>query len=242
MKSVLAIRHVAFEDLGSFEDVLVQEGYAVHYVEAGVEPLAELDVLTPDLLVILGGPISVYDEDDYPFIRDEVRLLRKRMAEDRPTLGICLGAQMIAKSLCARVYFGPQKEIGWAPLALTEEGERSPLAELAPAKTPVLHWHGDTFDLPDGAVRLASSSLYANQAFSFGRNTLALQFHPEVTVRGLERWFIGHTGEIAHTDGISVQGLRDATRKQGPILEAQGPRFFRAWMRSVGLLDDRGEA
>lgn len=235
MKSVLAIRHVAFEDLGSFEEVLVQEGYSVRYVEAGCEPLAEIDALAPDLLVILGGPISVYEEDDYPFIRDEVRLLRKRMAEDRPTLGICLGSQMIAKSLCARVYFGPRKEIGWSALTLTEEGVASPLAELAPEKTPVLHWHGDTFDLPEGAVRLASTPLYVNQAFSYGRNTLALQFHPEVTPRGLERWFIGHTGEIAHTDGINVQSLREATRTQGPILEAQGPRFFRKWMRSVGL-------
>ena len=235
MKNVLAIRHVAFEDLGSFEEVLVQEGYTVRYVEAGIEQLSELDALAPDLLAILGGPISVYEEDDYPFIRDEIRLLRARMAQDKPTLGICLGAQMIAKSLCARVYHGPQKEIGWAPLMLTEEGARSPLAEVAPDKTPVLHWHGDTFDLPEGAVRLASTPLYVNQAFAYGQRTLALQFHPEVTVRGMERWFIGHTGEIARTEGISVPGLREATRTQGPILEAHSPRFFRAWLRSVGL-------
>jgi GMP synthase (glutamine-hydrolysing) len=234
MKTAVAIRHVAFEDLGSFEGVLAEEGFSIRYLEAGYDDLAAFDSVAPDLLILLGGPISVYEEDDYPFVREEIRLLRKRMAEDRPTLGICLGSQLIAKSLCARVYPGSGKEIGWAPLTLTEEGSRSPLAEIGPERSPVLHWHGDTFDLPEGAVRLASTPRYVNQAFAYGR-TLALQFHPEVTVRGMERWFIGHTGEIAATEGISVGALREATRREGPTLEARAPHFFRAWLRSVGL-------
>lgn len=235
MKTALAIRHLAFEDLGSFEDVLAEEGFAVRYVEAGHAPLADLDAVTPELIVVLGGLISAYEQDTYPFLHDELRILRERIANDRPTLGICLGAQLIAASLGARVYRGPQKEIGWEPLALTDAGARSALAELSPTNTPVLHWHGDTFELPRGAVLLASTPRYAHQAFAHGNHTLALQFHPEVTVRGLERWFVGHAGEIAQTEGISVDGLRQATRTHGPVLERHGPAFLRGWLRSVGL-------
>jgi len=232
--SVLICKNISIEGPGTIEDFLNENGIPSTIVDLSRgEAIPDTDRFTT--LVMMGGPMSVNEDDRYPYIKKEEELVRDFAAKDKRILGICLGAQMIAKSLCARVYHGPQKEIGWAPLMLTEEGARSPLAEVAPDKTPVLHWHGDTFDLPEGAVRLASTPLYVNQAFAYGQRTLALQFHPEVTVRGMERWFIGHTGEIARTEGISVPGLREATRTQGPILEAHSPRFFRAWLRSVGL-------
>jgi GMP synthase (glutamine-hydrolysing) len=132
------------------------------------------------------------------------------------------------------VFPGPAgKEIGWAPLTLTDAGRQSCMAHLAPHLTDVLHWHGDTFDLPDGALRLASTKAYANQAFSFGKAALALQFHPEVTAAGLERWYVGHACEIAATQGISVTQLRQDARRCAAKLEKQGALCFREWLSQL---------
>ncbi|GIX49415.1 MAG: GMP synthase [Candidatus Tectimicrobiota bacterium] len=231
MKTALAIRHVPFEDLGSFAAVLAEAGFAVTYLEAGLDDLQAVAPLAPDLLVVLGGPIGAYEEDAYPFLRHELALLERRLAAGRPTLGICLGCQLMARALGARVYPGPRKEIGWAPLQLTEAGRRSCLASLA--ETPVLHWHGDTFDLPAGATRLASTPLYANQAFAWGEAALGLQFHLEVTAQGLERWFIGHACEIGATAGLSVVQLRADTARWAPRLAQQGPACLRQWLQQL---------
>lgn len=227
------IRHLAFEDLGGFADVLIRRGFEIHYHEAGVDDLTGIDPLDSDLLVVLGGPISSNDVQDYPFLETEIELLRQRIHADRPTLGICLGAQLIARALGARVYPGAVKEIGWSPLQLTPAAQAMSMRCLGENNLPVLHWHGETFDLPDGAVHLAASDKYQNQAFEYGR-TLALQFHPEVTATGLEQWFIGHTGEIRQTEGISVRQLRADTVKHAEDLQRQGALFFDHWLQSVG--------
>ncbi len=225
------IRHIAFEDLGSFARPLSERGWHIQYLDAGVDPLEE--AADADLLVVLGGPIGAGDERQYPFLTDEVRLIARRLNAGRATLGICLGAQLMARALGARVYGAARKEIGWGPLSLTEAGAASPLATLAPHRTSVLHWHGDTFYLPRGALHLASTAVCENQAFGWGERALALQFHPEATGAGLERWFIGHTLEIETTPDISVARLRDATRRFAPALESQGPAFFRRWLEQV---------
>lgn len=236
MKQAVAIRHVPFEDLGSFAAVLEEQGYAVSYLEAGWDDLAALDPLAPDLLVLLGGPIGAYEEAIYPFVSVELGLIERRLAAQRSLLGICLGAQLMARALGARVYPGDAgKEIGWSPLALTAAGERHPLRHLAPELASVLHWHGDTFDIPAVAERLAGSARYPNQAFAVGDHGLALQFHPEVTVAGMERWFIGHTCEIGITPGIDVPQLRSDTERYGPALERQGRLFFAEWLQQVSV-------
>jgi GMP synthase (glutamine-hydrolysing) len=234
MPRTLALRHVAFEDLGLLEPLLRRRGHTVEYLDVPVAAMSDVDPLAPDLLVVLGGPIGVYENHLYPFLDAELALLAGRLAAHRPTLGICLGSQLMAKALGARVYPSGVKEIGWAPLTLTEEGARSPLKHLA--STEVLHWHGDTFDLPDGATRLASTAACKNQAFSFaGGAALALQFHGEAFGTALEAWFVGHTAEIAATPGISVPQLRADTARCSDALRRQGTACFEDWLSAVQL-------
>jgi GMP synthase (glutamine-hydrolysing) len=233
VRAALIIRHVACEDLGNLAPVLQQHGLAVRYIEAGSDDIAHLNPVSPALLVVLGGPISVYQEHLYPFVTDELRLLERRLAADLPTLGICLGAQLIARSLGAKVYAGPHKEIGWAPLQLTEAGRRSGLGQLANHHVDVLHWHGDTFDLPDDARHLASTADYENQAFAWGRRILGVQFHAEVTARGLERWFITHAHEIDDTPGLNVGRLRQDTARCAPRLQARAATCWHTWLNEV---------
>ncbi len=230
MKTVIAVRHVPFEDLGSFAHPLANHGFQVKYREAGLDDLSEIDALQPELMIVLGGPISANDEVDYPFLGNEMRLIETRLRSDRPTIGVCLGSQLMARALGVQVYPGLKKEIGWSPLTLTDVGQRTCLRHLSPDTTSVLHWHGDTFDLPAGAVCLASTPDCKNQAFSWGKNALALQFHLEATCKGLERWFIGHTHEITATPGVTVAHLRADTARWGPTLETQGRRCIEEWL------------
>lgn len=231
MKKALVVRHVAFEDLGTLEPVLRERGYGIQYLEMGLDDLAAHDALAPDLAVILGGPIGVYETAEYPFVTTEVDWVRRRLQAGRPTLGLCLGSQMMAAALGARVYPGGNgKEIGWSALTLANVDQYPFMARL---NTPVLHWHGDTFDLPEGAVHLASSAQYANQAYAVGKHALAFQCHPEVTQRGLERWYIGHACEIAKTEGISVPGLRVQAVQYAGALEAAAGGFWHAWLDSL---------
>jgi len=238
LKIVNVIRHLAFEDMASFTSVLQINGYQINYIEAAdfalaPDDLALIDALSDDLLVVLGGPISVNDSSMFPFIEAEINLLKQRIAADKPTLGICLGAQLIARALGAAVYPGDAKEIGWYDLTLTDAGEQSALRYLNAEHCSMLHWHGETFDLPDDAVLLASSEAYKNQAFSYGCKVLALQFHPEVTQRSMEKWFVGHVGEIMQTDGVSVEQLRHDTHQYANQLEVQGELFFNSWLNQV---------
>jgi len=235
---VNVIRHLAFEDLASFTSVLQAKDIEINYIEAAdlvyaPDDLSQIDALSDELLIILGGPISVNDRAIFPFIEAEINLLKRRLAADKPTLGICLGAQLIASALGANVYPGNEKEIGWYDLSLTAAGEQSALRYLDAKHCSMLHWHGETFDLPENAVLLASSEKYDNQAFSYGCNTLALQFHPEITQRVMEKWFIGHIGEIMQTDGIDVAKLRDDTHQFANQLEVQGELFFNSWFNEV---------
>jgi len=232
-KRAVAIRHVAFEDLGLLAPILTERGYDVEYVEAAGDDLSIGEIWDADLVVVLGGPIGAYEEDAYPFLTTEIEKLEKRLAANRPTLGLCLGAQLMARALGVSVYPAGGKEIGWAPVTVTEPGRAGPVSHLAPERTQVLHWHGDTFDLPAGAERLASTGLCPNQAFSLGANVLALQFHLEVTGPGLEHWFVGHAAEIAATPGIDVPSLRRDTETWAPIVAQQGRVCFEDWLSSL---------
>lgn len=230
MKRAAAIRHVAFEDLGLLEALLAARGFTITYLEAATDDLAP--ARDAALTVVLGGPISINDRADYPFLDGEIALVAERLAAGLPTWGFCLGAQAMAAALGARIHAGPAREIGWSALSLTAAGRRE-LAELE--GVPVLHWHGETFDLPEGARLLASTDITPNQAFAFEGHALALQFHPEVTARGLEHWFVGHTGEIAATPDIDVAGLRVATARHAAACARAGTALFTRWLDERGL-------
>jgi GMP synthase (glutamine-hydrolysing) len=231
IKSAIAIRHVHFEDLGAFDDVLRRHGHAVRYCDVGIDDIGGVDALAPDLIVVLGGPISAYEELTYPFLGQELALLERRLAAARPTLGICLGAQLMARALGARVYPAPAKEIGWGELQLSEAGGAGPLRHLA--GVPVLHWHGDTFDLPERAELLASTETCPNQAFSFGRQALAFQFHPEISHCGFERWLVGHAVELAAVPGVAPAALRQDTERLARESASLGAACLSEWLAGV---------
>lgn len=183
----------------------------------------------------MGGPIGVYDRVEYPFLDAEIACIAARLAARRPILGICLGAQLIAAALGARVYPGTHgAEIGWSPIQ-SPSHQPAPPPWFAPLLTPgvsVLHWHGDTFDLPPGAIHIAHTDQYENQAFTIDNIALGLQFHPEVTDIGLENWYIGHACELHHA-GISPVSLRSAAQQHAPTLEAAAARFWSLWLDSI---------
>jgi len=231
---VLAIRHVHFEDLGSLERVLGDRGRLVRYLDVGSARINAPNPVTPSLMVILGGPISACDDDRYPTIAPLVAMIEKRIVAGLPTLGICLGAQLIARVLGSHVYPSGQTEIGWTPLTLTEAGKQSPLRHLDAAHTSMLHWHGDTFDLPQGAVHLASTPACQNQAFSWDKHVFALQCHPEIRTDRFEPWLIGNAGELAG-HGIDPRKLRADTAKHGPKLEAAATSMFGEWLDTLDM-------
>ncbi len=227
VKTCLAVRHVAFEDLGYLGPLVAARGYDISYHDAAVQTFDADSLQSPDLLIVLGGPIGVYEHDAYPFITDEIAAIRARLGANKPTLGICLGAQMMAAALGARVAPGLVKEIGWAPLTLSAAGEKSVLAPLGAA--PVLHWHGDNCEMPVGCTLLASTPPCPVQAFARIPSQLALQFHLETEPARFETWLVGHTVELSKA-GIDPRDLRRQAVAFGAAAGVLGQKVLAAWL------------
>jgi GMP synthase-like glutamine amidotransferase len=184
---VLAFHHVPFEGLGLLELALRTRGVSIDYVDAYRPGVVIPPAIDSDALIFLGGPMSV--NDDLPYLRREMELIREAVARRQPVLGICLGAQLIARALGAKVFSNPHKEIGWFDVRFTPDAGSDPLFGGLSQET-VFHWHGETFDLPPGAELLASSDLCRNQAFRIKPNVYGLQFHLEVTPGIVADWCI----------------------------------------------------
>jgi GMP synthase (glutamine-hydrolysing) len=229
-RSALVLRHVAFEGLGVLAPLLHDCDFTTRICEIGVDPFPAREIQSCDLLIVLGGPIGVYETDAYPWLVEETAAIGERLRAQKPVLGICLGAQLMAAALGAKVAPGPAKEIGYAPLSLTDAGRASPLSALE--GVPALHWHGDAFDLPAGAKRLAFTEICPNQAFSLGETALALQFHVEVESASLEAWLIGHTVELGKA-GLDPRDLRAQAARHGAATADAGKKLFRAWLDGV---------
>lgn len=231
MKRALIIRHTPYEGIAGFRRPVEEAGYVIDRVDVADCAFRDTDFLAPDLLVMMGGPMGVYERDAYPWIDCELARLKERLARELPTIGVCLGAQMIAAALGARVYPGPVKEVGFAPVDVTAAGQASPVRHLA--EVPVLHWHGDTFDLPDGAELLASTDHYAHQAFRRGPTLLALQCHPEMGEDPrFEAWLDGADAYVAEA-GTDVRTLRDDHDRLGSAAVAAGRLVARDWLAGL---------
>jgi GMP synthase (glutamine-hydrolysing) len=229
MRTVVAVRHIAFEDLGLLGRLLAARGWTISYQDAWA-----LDVQTAkaaDLLVLLGGPIGANETGQYPFLTTEIELARQRIVAERPLLGICLGAQIMARAIGGTIRPGARKEIGWAEVEVTPAGHETPLRHLA--GVPVLHWHGEVCELPTSVRPLARTDVCSAQAFAPTDKSLALQFHVEAGADGLEPWLVGHAQEIAAVPGVAVESLRTATRRHGPALAEAGGRMLDAWLASA---------
>jgi GMP synthase-like glutamine amidotransferase len=192
---VHVIQHVAFEGPGAIAEWARERGHAVAVTQqfrAGRLPA--LDDF--DFLVVMGGPMSANDDAQIPWLGPEKKLILESLAARKSILGVCLGAQLLANVLGARVYKNQHKEIGWFPVRLTPEARASSLFSGLPATMTVLHWHGETFDLPEGAVRLAESAACRNQAFELGGKALGLQFHLEVAGEALAKLAANSAGDL----------------------------------------------
>jgi GMP synthase (glutamine-hydrolysing) len=182
---ILVLQHIACEPPGAYEDVLRGRGAELHRVELDEgEPLPDRREF--DALVVMGGPMSA--NDDLPWLDAERRLIADAVVAGTPVWGVCLGAQLLAASLGARVYAGPAPEVGVLPVTLTDEALADPVFAGLPREILTLQWHGDTFDLPESATRLAGSPAYPNQAFRVGAAAYGLQFHLEVSVEMASEW------------------------------------------------------
>lgn len=229
MKIIYAIQTLAFEDLGSFAQTLGDLNYHIQYLQLGIDAVDEA-LASKHPVILLGGPIGVYETASYPYLSDLINALGLRLAKNYPTMGICLGAQLIATALGGEVYQGHVKEIGWSRLTITSQGLASPLKHLE--HVHVLHWHGDTFDLPESSKRLAGSIYYPNQAFAVGLNILALQFHVEVDPKSLERWLIGHATEL-NQEKIDILKLRQENVLYGQALLDKAKLLLRDWLNQL---------
>ncbi len=234
MKRLLVFQHVPHEILGTFDPLLKESGFRIRYINFGRTPDAEPKVAKYDGLIVLGGPMCISQRENYPHLNTEIAAIREAMELDMPILGICLGAQLIAAALHARVHRNPVKEIGWYDVCATEAGKQDPLFRFFDGDEKIFQWHGDTFEIPHGAVHLASSPDCRNQAFRIGDRIYGLQFHLEVDAALIERWLKTpvHMRELeALPAAISAEKIRSETPQHIDRSTALGAKLFGEFIR-----------
>ena len=228
--AILAVRHVPSEGMGLLEKVFEESGVAFEYLNAQDKPFPSVDLARYAGLVVMGGPMGVYETDRFPFLAREMELLRDALRRGMPTLGICLGSQLLAAAAGAKVFRGQRKEIGWFPVRMQPEASNDPLLKPLPSEATVFHWHGDTFELPKGAVHLASSDRYAHQAFRIGERAWGFQFHLEMTEPMIREWVdeADAHSKTAHPDWNACEALTQ-TPCFLPEMETLARRVFGAF-------------
>ena len=198
MRRLLVFQHVSFEILGTLHPLLKTRGFRIRYANFGRHPHAQPEIARYNGLVVLGGPMNVDDLERHPHLAVEVELIQQAIEQGLPVLGICLGAQLIAKALGAPVHANGGKEIGWYEVSPTPAAKDDPLFGAFGEGEKIFQWHSDIFALPTGAVQLATSRTCHHQAFRYGTNVYGLQFHLEVDERLIERWLTvpAHCAEL----------------------------------------------
>jgi GMP synthase-like glutamine amidotransferase len=227
-KKLLVLQHIACEGLGSLENFFKEKGMGFDYRQLSDGDRVPENLENYCAWILLGGPMNVYEEEKYPFLRQEDKLLKEACKKDFPTLGICLGAQLIAKNLQASVTKGKQKEIGWYKIDLTEDGKKDPLFQNLSDQFLVFQWHGDTFEIPDKGSYLAQSNFFQHQAFRFNQKIYGLQFHIEVTQDMIQDWVRTYTEEKIDSEkilGESEKFMNDLKKTSRQIYE----NLWRIW-------------
>ncbi|MBI5137649.1 MAG: type 1 glutamine amidotransferase [Nitrospirae bacterium] len=225
-KKILVLQQVPHEGPGTLFGAIRRAGANAEVVPAYLDGAAIPTGLAPYAgMVILGGPMSVNDIDSDPPRAAQLRLVEEALAQDFPTLGVCLGAQLIALAAGARVYRGDAPEIGWFTVNTSMESAADPLFSNLPSPLPVFQWHGEGFDLPEGAVHLASSPAFPHQAFRIGQNVYGLQFHVEMEAHMIKEWMAENADDLTHNAGkVDLADLaRDSAARCGQVAEAGLP-------------------
>jgi GMP synthase-like glutamine amidotransferase len=229
---ILVLQHIACEPPGVYEDVLRERGAEIHRVELDAgEPLP--DPVGFDAVVCMGGPMGAYEDERIPWLAGEKRAIAAAVRDGVPFWGVCLGVQLLAASLGARVYPGPKAEVGLLPVELTDEGRADPVFGALPTSLLTLQWHGDTFDLPEGAVRLAGSTAYPNQAFRVGAAAYGVQFHLEVSPELAREWAEVPAYAAALERVLGPGALDDLIGKletQAAVVLGHGRALFERWL------------
>jgi GMP synthase (glutamine-hydrolysing) len=226
----VVLQHDPSIHLGNIEPVLREHGYDLRIVDVTTEDVAAIDPDQADLVVVLGGEMGAYQTDEFPFLSAERDFLRERLDAERPTLGVCLGAQLMAGALGERVYKGDTMQIGFRRVEPTEAGAASPIRHFG--GVPVVEWHGDTFELPERATLLASSSDYSNEAFAIGDFALAVQFHPEVTDEMHEQWVADGYNELDE-HALDPDALRGDRAAYSSGMQEASRRAFSEWLSQL---------
>lgn len=233
MKSVAVFQHVPYEILGTFHPLLKDHGLRIKYINFGRDPHAEVDVSDYDGLIVLGGPMGVYEADKYPHLTREMKQIEKAIQSQKPVFGICLGAQLIAATLGAEVAKAKKKEIGWFDIEITEAGLKDPLFKNLQKKEKVFQWHGDNLALPKGAEWLATSPDCPYQAFRFGEKVYGFQFHLEVDEAMIERWLNvpAMRSELVEFGGESaVEKIQHVTSERIEHLKSLSGKVFSTYL------------
>jgi len=228
---ILIVKHIGIEGPGSLGEFFNNTSWQVSIVEIGAGEKLPDSLQGLQALIVLGGPMNVYEEAQYPFLKEEDTFLREAIKRKIPVLGICLGAQLLAKACGAAVTQNPEKEIGWYRLRLTDKGRQDPFFEGLPERFSVFQWHEDTFEVPAGAALLAEGDTCHNQAFRFGENAYGLQFHIEVTPEMIASWFCSYQGAAATHDIMDIMAHSHRAQRD---LSKLADRIYLNFSRMIG--------
>jgi GMP synthase (glutamine-hydrolysing) len=225
MSHITCFQHIDCEGPGTLSDVLKAGHIEVELLKPFKgDPVPEK---LGDGLIVLGGPMGVYEEKDFPWMTAELAAIRKCLDSSLPVLGICLGSQMLAHAAGGQVFRGAQPEVGWYPIEMTPEGHLDPLFLGVPPRFEAFHWHGDTFTLPSNAVRLAGSRLYPNQIYRVGQNAYGLQCHLEVTEEMVKSWAAIYAKELTPSGGpIRPEQIETRLSENAKNLQAISEKVF----------------
>jgi GMP synthase (glutamine-hydrolysing) len=231
------IRHAEIEGLGLYEPVLQERGVPFCYVDVFRGDEFPAAVSEDEGLIVLGGPMSVNDRIRYPWIAGELALIKDSVTHNRPVLGVCLGSQLLAAALGAKVYPARVKEVGCAPITLTPAAEDDPCLRNLDKELVVFQWHGDTFDLPAKAVRLARGVAVPNQAFRVGERTYALQFHWEATGAMVREWTAAYPDDVKSAGIPTAEFIINTYVANERALADRARSFFNACLDQSGLTE-----